>query len=71
MEEEHKDRFRKIARNSYGIRSLPNNLKLEYKVNANSQFVETCEVTQAGETVTRGEGRNACDKALDDLGGLL
>ena len=71
--EDVRDRFEKLGLQyeRSGPRRNRDSLSMQKTINANSQFVDRCEILQNGETVSIGQGHQSCEEALEDFEDLL
>ena len=68
MEEDQEKRFRSLAsEHSFETGESRRSLRMDRSVSGDPRFLDTCTIKQSGELVARGEGRSACDEALDEL----
>lgn len=72
MDENNINKFRRLVKEVYPYdKDKRRSVKLVKEVSADRQLLDSCNVEQSGEVISRSHGNNPCEEALEDFEELV
>lgn len=72
MKPDTEKRFRSLAsEHSFETGESRHSIRMDRSISGDPKFLDTCSIKQSGELVAQGEGPAACERALNQLEGLV